>query len=378
MAEQQSSSNRERQGLADRPSCASSRTVELTAAPEPPSVPEHSPALTPDALTALLKIQAPAGPVTLKGIATQVQAFPKDGPPKAYYGRLALGGASVRFHVDPESPPAVGEHCLIHGVLTIKATDPVGGDKKEWRATHELMLRGSVVGRWQPMPAASARNGAALALRRESGRLPLSAWVEENDLQSLLIIASDEGKPDLWQGLGARRQGLPLRFASGRFGDAPSFLECLDRIDWSGVEGVAIVRGGGGGLDEVGNAPEVVQAFLDRGVTFYSAVGHTNSVCLLDKFADQAFAVPHAFGTALAEALNDLEANRHREDRWKHDRAEVQRLQAAEAARAATPPSVPAPLVPQHQPLAVRLTPRAIGAALLVLFVVFLWGRYGG
>ncbi len=316
MAPHQSTSLREGHRLADLPNFSPPSVVEPTPAPEPPSESDYSLALTPDALTALLKIQAPAGAVTLKGIATQVQAFPKDGPPKAYYGRLALGGASVRFHLDPHSPPAVGDHCLIHGVLTIKATDPVGGDKKEWRATHELMLRGSVVGQWQPTPAASARNGAALALRRESGRLPLSAWVEENDLQSLLIIASDEGKPDLWQGLGARRQSLPLRFAVGRFGDAPSFLECLDRIDWDGVEGVAIVRGGGGGLDEVGNAPEVVQALLDRGITFYSAMGHTNSVCLLDKFADQAFAVPHAFGTALAEALDDLEAARHQEERW--------------------------------------------------------------
>lgn len=212
MAPHQSTSLREGHRLADLSNFSPPSVVEPTPAPEPPSESDYSLALTPDALTALLKIQAPAGAVTLKGIATQVQAFPKDGPPKAYYGRLALGGASVRFHLDPHSPPAVGDHCLIHGVLTIKATDAVGGDKKEWRATHELMLRGSVVGQWQPTPAASARNGAALALRRESGRLPLSAWVEENDLQSLLIIASDEGKPDLWQGL--VRAGKAFRFGS--------------------------------------------------------------------------------------------------------------------------------------------------------------------
>lgn len=251
----------------------------------------------------------------------------------------------------------------------------------QWLGYAMAVRSGSVVGRWQPTSAASAGNGAALALRRESGRLPLSAWVEENELQSLLIIASDEGKPDLWQGLGARRQSLPLRFAVGRFGDASSFLECLDRIDWDGVEGVAIVRGGGGGLDEVGNAPEVVQALLDRGVTFYSAMGHTNSACLLDKFADQAFAVPHAFGSALAEALDDLKAARHQEDRWQRGQVEVQRLRAAEAARTATPPPAPlptaVPAMPRQQPLAVRIMPRMVGAALLTLFIVYVWGKYG-
>lgn len=111
-------------------------------------------------------------------------------------------------------------------------------------------------------------------------------------------------------------------------------------------------------------------------------MGHTNSVCLVDKFADQAFAVPHAFGTALAEVLDDLEAARHQEDRWQRGQVEVQRLRAAEAARTAAPPSAPppaaVPATPRQQPLALRITPRLVGAALLTLFIVYLWGKYGG
>lgn len=333
---------------------------------------DHSLALTPDAVTSLLKIQAPAGPVTLKGTATQVRLFPKDGPPKYCYGRLVLSGVSLRFRVDAQTAPADGDHCLVHGVLAVNPVDPVGA---EWKATHEVQLRGSVVGRWQPTTPST---GDMLpVLRRDNGRLSLASWVEQNDLRSLLVIASDEGKPDLQQGLGVARQLLP-RFVPGKFGDARSFLECFNRVDWTGVEGVVIARGGGGGLDEVGNSPEVVQALLDLDIPFYSAMGHTNSVCLVDKFADQAFAVPYAFGIALAEALGDLEAQRQHEERWQLGRVEVQRMKAAEAARVATPPPAPlpnaVPVMPRQQPLAVRITPRLVGAVLLALFIVYLWG----
>jgi exodeoxyribonuclease VII large subunit len=332
-------------------------------------------ALSPDALAALLKIQAPAGPVTLKGKATKLRFFPQDGPPKFCYGRLVLGGASVGFRVDSHSAPSEGDLCLIHGSLVINALNPAG---KEWKATHEIELRGSLVGRWQPT---TPLTGDMLpVLRRDSGRLSLASWVDQNDLWSLVVIASDEGKPDLQQGLGVGRQSLP-RFVPGKFGDARSFLECLKQIDWTGVEGVAIARGGGGGLDEVGNCPEVVHALLGLEIPFYSAMGHTNSVCLIDKFADQAFAVPYAFGTALAQALDDQESHRDREKRWQDGRAEVQRLRAAEAARVAMPSAAPiptaAPATSRQQPLAVRITPRLVGAALLTLFIVYLWGRHG-
>lgn len=344
--------------------------------PAPVTALDHSLALTPDAVTSLLKVQAPAGPITLKGTVTQVRLFPKDGPPKYCYGRLVLSGVSLRFRVDAQTAPAEGDHCLIHGTLAVNPVDPAGG---EWKATHEVQLRGSVVGRWQPT---TPLTGDVLpALRRENGRFSLASWVAEHDLRSLLVIASDEGKPDLQQGLGAGRQSLPLRYVPGKFGDATSFLMCLEGIDWTGVEGVAIARGGGGGLDEVGNSPEVVQALLDLNLPFYSAMGHTNSVCLIDKFADQAFAVPHAFGTALAEALDDLEAHREKERRWERGQVELQRLRAAEAARTAPPPApLPAavPAKPEPQPLAVRITPRLVGAVLLTLFIVYLWGRYAG
>lgn len=350
---------------------------EVNPPPAPVTALDHSLALTPDAVTSLLKIQAPAGAITLKGTATQVRLFPKDGPPKYCYGRLVLSGVSLRFRVDAQTAPADGDHCLIHGTLAVNPVDPAGG---EWKATHEVQLRGSVVGRWQP--TAPLAGDVLPALRRENGRLSLASWVAEHDLRSLLVIASDEGKPDLQQGLGAGRQSLPLRFVPGKFGDAPSFLACLEGVDWTVINGIAIARGGGGGLDEVGNSPEVVHALLAMDLPFYSAMGHTNSVCLIDKFADQAFAVPHAFGTALAEALDDLEAHREKERRWERGQTDLQRMKAAEAARTPAPPPAPlpttVPVKPEPQPLAVRITPRLVGAALLTLFIVYLSGRYAG
>ncbi|MBL8297777.1 MAG: hypothetical protein JNN30_05445 [Rhodanobacteraceae bacterium] len=345
-------------------------------------------ALTPEALSALLKVAGPDQPVTLKGVASEVYAYPKGSVPKGYYGRLGLGGASVRFRVSAESAPANGEACVIHGALTVRPIGAGDRDGGQWKATHEVLLVGAKVGTWQPAKPANLEAEAVHALRRDDTRTPLASWVARSGTRSLLVIASSGVAADFLVGLDKEKSGVALTVVRGRFDEADAFLDVFHGIDWTGVEAVAVVRGGGGGIDAVGNSPRVVQALIELDKPFYAALGHTDSVCLIDKFADESFVVPHAFGAALADAVADAAARRQQEEKWQRGQADLQRMRAeVNAARAAQQPvSAPAPPVAQQRekpkPLdylfVVPITPKVLAGAALVLFIVFLWGRYGG
>ncbi|PXZ83001.1 hypothetical protein [Pseudomonas aeruginosa] len=102
-------------------------------------------ALTPDALTGLLRLAAPEGAVTVKGFATDVRYWSKPGDNKVtrVYGRLVMGESSIRFELQPHADIQENMPVLLHGALRIRPVEA-------YRTTHEVFLVGDAIGRWLP------------------------------------------------------------------------------------------------------------------------------------------------------------------------------------------------------------------------------------
>ena len=53
-----------------------------------------------------------------------------------------------------------------------------------------------------------------------------------------------------------------------------------------------------------------VRALLDRGLHLFTAVGHSDRLLLADKYADESFPTPTAFGEVLGQSLAQIERER--------------------------------------------------------------------
>lgn len=95
------------------------------------------------------------------------------------------------------------------------------------------------------------------------------------------------------------------------------YFELLNGISGSDYCAIAIVRGGGSGL-EIFNEEDLCKKFLDIDIPIITAIGHQEDQTLLEKLADIGYATPSAFGTALQKLVYKDKAIKNDQDNLKH------------------------------------------------------------
>lgn len=298
-------------------------TVNQPLAPSPLLPPSNSGlALTPDALADALKIEVPSGFVTVKGFATEVKFWSRNGDGKVLkiYGRLVLGDASIRFELQPNAPIQDDVPVILHGALRIKKSDT-------FRTTHEVVLVGDVVGRWVPSDPAPAK--PVVPLIRQQPRIAMEAAVAKYGLDAIAILATGTA----WNDLTTAANPLPIfercRRVETNFMQPEQFLSDLAEVCRDpAIQVLVIARGGGGGLEVIGDSQEVAAALLACQRPFYTALGHDVNVMLLDKHADQAFSTPSILGQMLVESSRAIAERLEMEERLRKSTAENASLKA--------------------------------------------------
>lgn len=186
----------------------------------------------------------------------------------------------------------------MNGSLSIQAANP----DFEWRATHKVVLKGHVVANWTPRQ--SDEDFEEIPSRTE--RIPLYDFASRHSLQELVVLCSGTAQTDITASL--QRAGVDERpqFITANFTDESDFLNKVESLHGTfGVSALAVARGGGGGIDKIGNSRKIARALVESRMPFYVAIGHATDVVLLDKVADQAFHSPSELGASWARALND-------------------------------------------------------------------------
>ncbi|HBN9879241.1 TPA: exodeoxyribonuclease VII large subunit [Pseudomonas aeruginosa] len=265
--------------------------------------------LTPDALIGALSISAPSSPVTVRGIATEVKPWSKSGDSKVIkvYGRLVLGDASIRFELQPYAAIQDDAAVVLHGTLRIKKVDA-------FRTTHEVILVGDIVGTWLPQEAVPA--APPVSLIRQQPRISLEAAIAQHGLEAVAILATGTA----WNDLTTAANPLPVfehcRRVETNFMKPEQFLKDLAEVCREpAIQVLVIARGGGAGLEVIGDSPEVAAALLASRRPFYTALGHDDNVMLLDKHADRAFSTPSILGQMLVEAVRSILERQNLEER---------------------------------------------------------------
>lgn len=254
--------------------------------------------LTPDMVIEMVRLTAPGGVIAVQGIAESVsKPWSRDGSRPVVFGELSLGGANLSFQVPAEMAPASDERVVIEGYLR---ASPVTRSFEGRRGNWKIMLVGQVVGTWTPRETPPPPS--PLPDRGEA--TPLDIFIETHGIEKLLILATEVGQADITNELVKARIEARPQFLRANFGNPDAFLQVLSTIKQGrGIQGLAVARGGGLGLDVIGSSRDVVAALIDKGVPFYAALGHAVNIELLDRYADQAFHSPTALGSAIGRSI---------------------------------------------------------------------------
>ncbi len=287
--------------------------------PDHPISPESTPSgqmpLTPEMLSEMLKVEAPSGPVLVQGVARELRHWGK-GSIAYVFGRLALGRASIGFRTHPECAPSEGQAVMMNGVLQIQ---PGTKSEEDWRATHVVMLIGSVVGTWDPREDSEP----VLKLPVRDERVPLAEFLSENRAENLLVLTTGTARADITRVLSDAGVTERPVFMEANFGSAAEFLGTIRQLgSQRDIAGIAVARGGGGGQDLIGGSREIISALIELDVPFYAAFGHATDVALIDMYADQAFHAPSGLGGEIARSVKE-KIRRQIQDREYNEKVQL-------------------------------------------------------
>ncbi len=250
-----------------------------------------------------VRLEAPRGAVTVRGIVGALRPFPSSEAPTHVYGDLrdSAGGSTISFRCGATvAPRAIDEPVVLRGTLTIK--------KARMHRGYDLELVGGSVGVWSlPEPA-----GLSVALPETiRPKVTLERFFSEGAKRLLLIgtkRAIEDAENTANRGAGRL---FDTRVSSTALESEQLLLEESART----YDGLCLARGGGDPDSfSAWKDHRLIESMLACGKPVYTALGHTSDVTLADKYADQSFVTPSDFGAACTEAWKTrLERNRLRD-----------------------------------------------------------------
>ncbi len=231
---------------------------------------------------------------------------------------------SIGFRCPPDAAPArEGQHVVLYGLVSARPSTVKA-------SALQVIVEGTYQGTW--VPDEKARNIVRITQRR-SQIVRLFDFLETQPLSELLVIGTETGMQDTRSAL-ARHFGDTtdevLQTAVGNFGSSEGLIVSLNAAtEATQPQALALVRGGG---DErtlrIWDDPALVNHVLKLGIPVFTAIGHSDAHRLIDKYSDEAFPTPTAFGDAIGGVLVRIHHARSRDKELAESEEENKRLSA--------------------------------------------------
>jgi len=225
------------------------------------------------------------GVVRVKGIATKIKPYNK-------FSYLTLSDRDCSISVKYSADQVINENqpIVVEGVLLLKPSNFVTG--------FECYIDGSVIGSWQPAPLAAS----SAPLPKKSRYRSLDDFISESGVDNLLVVGTDTALEDVLSHIDSETC-LAIRRRVVKVWKKEIFLKELNEAVTGDVGAVALVRGGDDRTMAVWDDPEVVAELIKLERPFYTALGHSHSSTMADRYADGSFHTPTALGLAVSSIV---------------------------------------------------------------------------
>ncbi|MDR7554061.1 MAG: exodeoxyribonuclease VII large subunit [Armatimonadota bacterium] len=262
----------------------------------------HTPSSLLLALEASLRISRYATPVLLKGVwrpgsGREYNGFCYDRLEDEYVPGRQI---SIRIPVSLRGALREGQTAVLKGVLRVQAQDSGEGLRLVFHVAELMGVERPALSEQDLARAEILRARAARESRDLDGLLASAFYRGEKPRVVLLTGLESVVDRDILAALGSAAEACRLEWRRASLGSAAEVAAALARAVDDAPPVLAVVRGGGSGL-EVFEDPAVARAALQLPCVLVTAIGHTPDVTLLDMVADRQFETPTRLGQHLRE-----------------------------------------------------------------------------
>lgn len=226
------------------------------------------------------------GLVRVKGVVTKINRYSN-----IMYLTLEDRNLQISVKCDGQLQVSENDSVVVEGCLFLKPSAFFTG--------LDCYIDGTIVGSWK-LEESGLGNLPQLKKHRY---IPLADLLDEIDVTSFLLLGTQIGITDTLSQLSTSiSKEIPTKII--RVYKSDTLLTDIKESFREGTKAIAIVRGGDDKTMSVWDDAQVVAALLELNVPFYTALGHSHSVTLADRFADSSYHTPTALGRALSSVLS--------------------------------------------------------------------------
>lgn len=262
---------------------------------------------TPQEVASIFKeqLKTPAKVVTIEGVYRQ---NPKSGN---YYGYFydSLAAQNDNFEMTLVVPAALrdkmkdGTLVQVSGVVSKELRNRCSIDL-HFHVTRYDVIEENVISEDEQRLMSLQAEKSARGYRNVDGVLEAKLFRGEKPNICLLFARGTITDQDFKKGLEAARSHIDFVEENETFAQISQLRAKLGQLDRMGYDVIAIVRGGGSGIREVFDMPDLIESVVNLSTPFVTGVGHPGEKPFIAKVADKDLGTPSLLGVYFKDLVN--------------------------------------------------------------------------
>ena len=122
---------------------------------------------------------------------------------------------------------------------------------------------------------------------------------------ALVFAATSITLSDFEAGINAAKSAIDFEEYRANFSNVPELIGLLRKIDASGFDVIAIIRGGGGGIEKLDDLT-VLEAIVNLATPTIGAIGHVEEKLFIKQLVDKAAPTPNGLGQYFSEMVETV------------------------------------------------------------------------
>lgn len=128
---------------------------------------------------------------------------------------------------------------------------------------------------------------------------------------ALVFAATSITLSDFEAGINAAKSAIDFEEYRANFSNVPELIGLLHKIDGSGFDVIAIIRGGGGGIEKLDDLT-VLEAIVNLTTPTIGAIGHVEEKLFIKQLVDKAAPTPNGLGQYFSEMVETVNEKKTR------------------------------------------------------------------